>query len=164
MNWVETEVRSAGAYWSSGATWITVPTIVGDTEFPALCLQNNDYITFYEDGSRLKVEFNGSSGPAGWRYTKYSYQYEHSDHTMILRFDMHPDPSFERRHGTTCHVHVGENHIYDRIPTTEVDLADVLKSVSEYQSNRVVKYLASDGSAQTRKLRGRGRTGQRRSA
>jgi hypothetical protein len=141
VKWVDATIASAGAYWTSGPSWELFPATVAARETTVVRLKNDDYVTFYEDNSRLKIEFTAHSGPAGWEYTEYSYQYEQSNNTMIFRFDKHHGPTFEQQHGTDCHVHVGAHHDRDKKPTRPVDLSDVIAEVRSYQTTGSYSYF-----------------------
>jgi hypothetical protein len=142
VKWVEQSVSKAGAYWLNVPRWQIGPLDVpGLGEVPAVQLRNNDLVIFYQDDSRLKIEFAAYSAPAGWVYPTYSYHYETVNRKMIFRFDNHDDPDFENEHGTTCHVHIGKDHKRHRKPTRDVDLDDVLACVHEWQTTGTFTYV-----------------------
>jgi len=136
VKWVATNVEAAGAYWTDQPSFAIGPVeVTGVGETTAVAFDCSNYVTFY-DRSRLKIEFTAYSAPAGWQYTKYSYQYEKPATTFVFRYDKHYDPKFEHKHGTECHVHVGTDHSRDRLPTRVAELDDVLERVRQYQQTR----------------------------
>lgn len=113
-------VESAGAHWRDRAS--------PDFKYPAFTVSGVDvegvslaahYIAF-PDGGRMKIEFEAMPDPATgeWNYRSYSYNYL-APTGFVFRFDNHPEQWFEKKYGTTCHVHYGHKQ---KDPTEAIEL------------------------------------------
>ena len=64
---------------------------------------------------------------------EYSYHFS-SPQGFVFRYDKHPEPWFETKYGTDCHVHDGrpksKRHMF---PTPTVELDFVIDKVIHFQ-------------------------------
>src|SRR5437773_9172665 len=95
----------------SGARWI-VPSPVPEFEYTAHTINRVDAIgvgltghyVMFEDTSKLNIEFQAIKSTGTWEYGEYSYHFS-SPQGFVFRYDKHPEPWFETKYGTDCHVH-----------------------------------------------------------